>query len=155
MSANDLPAFLRQQVELFPAKRAATDLARQYLARLPQQTVAEGDVELHECVAHLSGVLAEIDDHGPLGHVRRGAIDNLKGGGAGVVCVTSEPFGPWAHPIYSTPPASSQLLSAVTAFATKYLAEERDHPELCASSEHYRDVLALFAAIAAEKRGAA
>lgn len=128
---------------------AAITLARQYLANLPQSP-ADG----HEAIAHLSGVLAALDEQKPAGHV----VTWNKGGSGEYNSI--EPIGKLGYSlaaslpdgalIYLAPPASSNLLTAARHYASSYLQQERDEPKLCCDEQHHEDVCALFAAIEGE-----
>jgi hypothetical protein len=135
----------------------ALDQARQFLASLPQAKIDAGGADLHEAVARLSAVVAEFDERKPAAHIRASTLAELADpriGGIGVG-LNKEP-GVGTIPIYTAPPASSDLLATVKAFANGYLAQERADARLCCDAQHHADICGLFAAIEREeKRGAA
>lgn len=55
----------------------AIDLARKYVANLPPK-VADGEPELHEAIAHLTGVLAALDEQKPVAYVSAAKLERLQ-----------------------------------------------------------------------------
>jgi len=77
--------------------------ARLYLEKLPKGA-AEGDVELHEAIAHLSAVLTAIDECNPTGYVLASALRRLKEPHlVGVWCAIGKQSGEGLVAVYTVP----------------------------------------------------
>jgi hypothetical protein len=126
----------------------ALNHARQFVAKLPQATIDEGGIELHEAVAHLSAVLAQFDERKPVGYAYHHTQN-------GQTYIRSElyPNTPDRARLYTAPPASPDLLSTVKSFFMGYLKQEHDDASLCCDAQHHRDICGLAAAIEREERG--